>query len=316
MNPRSLKKSVSAAVGGAVLVTGLLVGAAFALAQDADDPEFTEESAAERGAGDDHISPFVDRAQLWDDNLSGVLGEIREQALGTVDEAVADGKLTEEQGKAIKERIEILAFGEEFPFSARDFRFGGRGEGFPFGSHDFFGTPPQGFEFDSDHFPFGFRPDGFDFGGDHLGFSLPEDLDLRDFDFMGELEEFAARLGTTVDQLREQFESGMTLGEILDDLGLDSATLAAEALEQAMARIDELVADGILSQERADTIKEMFERFKLGEGLPFGLRDFQFEFDFDIDGLRRFGDHGHGFGFFSDDGVFGEASVAEALLEV
>jgi hypothetical protein len=189
-------------------------------------------------------------------------------------------------------------------------------DGLPFEPRDFFGTVPEGLDFGSGNFPFGPRIEGFEFDGRLFDFG---DFDLGDFDLMGELEGLAERLGTTVEELREKFESGMSPDEILDALGIDRDTLVAETLEQAIVKIDELVADGVLSQDQADSIKGMLERLGSGEGFPFDLRDFDFdfrEFDFDMDGLHGHDGHGFDFDFFGGSGDAAESNAAEALLNI
>jgi hypothetical protein len=349
MNTKSLRTSVAAAMGGAVLVAGLLVGASFALAQDAEEPPRTaptEESVdgdtLERGFG-----ASKDRAQLWGDNLDelaeefgttledlktqiqggatleeiaaglginldDVLAQLRAEALAHIDQAVEDGTITREQGDAIKERVESFDPGEEFPFGSRGFR----------------GAPPEGFDLELD---------GFHFGEMH-GFGFPDgDLNgiLKDLDF--DFEELKALL-----------ESGMTLDEALESLDVDLDAMLTDARDQALAKIDELVAEEMLTQEMADSIKEMIEDIDLSEGLPFGIgrfgfgmdmEDFDFEGfdfgdfdiegfdfegfefkdfdlkDFDFDGFRGPRGHGHGFDFFGNDGSTGEVNADEAVID-
>jgi hypothetical protein len=339
MNMKSLRTSIAAAMGGAVLLAGLLVGASLALAQDSEEPSPTEESvdgdSLERCFG-----LFQDHAHIWGGNLDEfaeelgttleelrdqlkegatlediasdlginldeVLTKLREDALAAIDQEVADGNLTQEQGDAIKERIESFDPADGFRFGPRGFR----------------GAPPEGFDPEADGFPFGGMR-GFDF----LGGELDGILDGLDFDF---------------DELLGLLESGMTLDEALQSLDVDLDALLADALDQAVAKIDELVADGTLNEEMADSIKEMLEGVDLSEGLPFGigkfgfdmdLEDFDFgEFDFDFD-LEEFdfegfdfGDfdrfrgprgHGHGFDFFGDGDSTESPNAEDVLIDV
>ena len=305
MSVKSLRTGVAAAMGGAVLLACLIVGASIALADDADTdvPDATSGEAVERchdffrdrahmfGGSLEDIATELEttledlREQLADGatlediatkagiDLDAVLAELRDGALAAVDERVAAGTLTEEQGDAIKERIES--------FDPGTMRFGG---------HRFDGRMPEGFDFGR----------GF---GDLRG--LFGDLDL-DID---------------LSELRELLESGTSPEEALAELGIDLDTVIADAQASVLTHLDELVADGTLSQERADQIKEMIEGFDLSEGLPFDPRgfgfnfeDFDFEgfdfegFDFDGFGFDRFhGPHGHGF-FGGDDNTNAEGA--------
>ena len=186
MNKKSLRVSVAAAVGGAVLLAGLLVGVSFALAQDTEDSRATEESTDE-------------------------------------------GELHHRHG------------------------------------------------------------DGFDLFGDL-------DVDLG--------------------ELREQLESGASLDEALDGLGLDLEELAGQALEDALAHLDEMVAAGRMTQEHADSLEEMIEGLDFSEGLPFGIGGFRFDGEFPkfpMDGMHGPGGHGHG--FFEDRDCAPSPIGEETLLD-
>lgn len=326
MNTKSLRTSIAAAMGGAVLVTGLLVGASFALAQDADEPEVTEETEAnidedsEKKFGlfsgrthmwggdiDDLLSDFgltMDelRNQIADGatleeiaaeagiDLAGVLGRLRADVLASIDDSVAAGDLTQQQGDAIKEKIESFDLEEGLQFRPRDG----------------FGIMPKDMELDGRGF--GFEGRGFGGLGDMGGLFGDLDIDL--------------------DELREQLESGASIDEALDAMGIDLEELAAEALEDSLAHLDEMVADGVVTQEQADSIRETLESIDLSEGLPFGiggfrfggaLPDFDFEgFDFgefDFDGFGAPHGPGHGFGFFDHGAVPDDANAEEALVD-
>jgi polyhydroxyalkanoate synthesis regulator phasin len=308
MNKNTVRTSFAAAMGGAVLLAGLLVGASIALADDADTtvPETTTEGDAVERCHDF----FRDRAQMFGGNLEEladelgstldelrnqltegstlgdiaadagidldeILAELREEALAAVDEKVSSGDLTQEEGDRIKERIESFEPGE-FSF----------GDGFR-------GHLPEGF-----HFGRGF--------GDFRGFFGDLDLDID------------------LSELREALESGLSLDEALENAGIDLDSAIADAQASALAHLDELVADGTITQDRADQLKEMIESFEPGDGLPFGERGFRFDFggfdfegfDFDFEGFPfdRFDGHrGHGFfGGGPDDG----ANAEGALLDV
>ena len=273
MKMKSLRTGVAAAMGGAVLMAGLLVGASLALADETDEPDTPQEEtrgelggfmgdrfhkmaggledlAAELGLPLEEI-----REQLHDGatleeiaeglgvDLDQVFTDLRASALAEIDQRVADGDLTEEQGDSIKERIESFEPGEG-PFGTRPNR----------GMHAFRG-------------------------------------------FLGDLD-------IDLDSLRESIKSGMTLDDALEDLGLDVDALLSDAVENATAHIDELVAEGRITQERADEMKERLESFELGEGFPLGSRGFG------DDGFRS--PRGHGF----FDGPPDEANAEGALRDV
>lgn len=295
MNAKRMRTSIAAAMGGAVLLAGLLVGASFALAQETDEPEITVDGdSPDRG-----FHSFRDDVRLWRGNLDGIaeemgttleelrdqlaegatlediaaaagidldaiLEQLRQASLAAIDQQVEEGNLTQERADAIKERIES--------FDATD--------GFPSGFHGFRGGLPEDFD-RADH-PFD-RRRGFGAGGGFLG-DLDLDVDLA--------------------ELGDLLKSGLNLEEALDSMGLDLDTLVADASDAALTHLDELVADGTMTQEQADRIKEMMESIDLTNGFPFGLHDLHFDFGFDMENFDMDRFRGHGgdrFGFFGDD---------------
>lgn len=280
MSVKTLRTSVAAAMGGAVLLAGLVVGASIALADDPEpleEPVVTTESEPveergrqleqrfhmfrgqlgeivdELGIDLDQIRQQIADGATLDEIIAGAgidldefLNDARDKLLDSIDERVTAGDMTEDQADAIKERLESFDLGEF------NFDLGRR-----------FGDIP--------------RLGGF-FG------DLVPDVDLS--------------------ELRDRIESGMTLDEALAEFGVDVEGMLEEARDSALSHIDEMVTDGTIAQERADQLKERIEGFDLGEGFPFGPRGFHFEFDcdrfedFDLDSFR--GQHRHGRGFFSD----------------
>ncbi len=257
MNTKRLRTGVAAAMGGAVLVTGLLVGSSLALADDTDQADTTtqEESRAERdgfmkdrfhrmagGLADlaDELGLSLEdvREQLQDGktleeiaagvgiDIDEVFTSLRESALAEVDEHLAAGDITQEQADAIKERIESFEPGER---------------------------------------PFGPRP--------HRGM-----VDVRGF--LGDLD-------IDLDGLGDLIASGMTMEEALESLGVDVEAMLSDIIETATAHIDELVNEGRITQEQADEMRERLEDFELGGGFPMGRRGF------DSEGFRS--PRGHGF---------------------
>ncbi len=275
MSIKSLRTSGAAAMGGAVLLAGLVVGASIALADDTNEPRVVTEGETldecgrhlrenfhllrgqldeiveelgldldqirEQIAEGDTLAEIAEGAGI---DLDSLLNEARNKALEHIDDRVAAGDMTEEQADAIRERIE---------------------------------------DFDPNEFNFDFKSRAMPRLGGLFGDLLP-DIDLS--------------------ELRDKLESGVALDEALEELDVDVEGLLEQVRAAALSHIDELVTDGIITQERADELKEMIEDFELGEGLPFGPRGFHFEFDgdrfggFDFDGFR--GPHRHGRGFFGD----------------
>lgn len=273
MNKNTLRTGVAAAMGGAVLVAGLLVGVSFAVADEGDEPEATvEDKSADRCRGhlrglvgeiadelgvdlDEIKSQLRDGATLedlvddLDIDLDGVVESAKDRVLAELEERVSAGDLSEERADGIRERIESFDL-DELP------------------------SPREGLE----RLRRGF--------GDMRGFGH--------FDFDWEIDP---------GELREKLESGLSLDEALGDLGVDLEEMLEDARAAAVDRIDDLVEEGVISQERADQLKEMITSFEMGEGFPFGPHGFHFDFDgFDFDFERFRGPHGHhrGFGFFGD----------------
>jgi hypothetical protein len=62
-------------------------------------------------------------------------------------------------------------------------------------------------------------------------------------------------LGVSRQELREAMKSGQTLTQYATSLGKDPQTLVDALTNAANTKLDELVADGTITQERADTVK-------------------------------------------------------------
>ena len=63
------------------------------------------------------------------------------------------------------------------------------------------------------------------------------------------------QLGVTKDDLKAALKGGQTISQYATSLGKDPAAIAAALTTQANTKIDQLVTDGKIKQERADTIK-------------------------------------------------------------
>ena len=311
MNKKRLRTSIAAAMGGALLLAGLLVGASLALAQESDEPEVTEEDTngdslnrafgyvqdlldeeTESAAGEAAEEELARIAEQLQDDLAPLIDQIRELAYTAIDEAAESGALTEEQAERARDRVEGFAVPEAFPFLKRGFRFVMPPDFECFGFH----FDPDGLE-SSEDCPEFELPEGFPFGTDGFEFGpLPDDFEFRfgPLERFGErIEDFVEGLDIDLDELRELMESGMTLDEALQELGTDLESLAADAREQAMAQIDQMVEEGDLTEEQATRIKELLESIDLGN-FPFGLH----RFDIDLGEGPGFGGWGQGHGFF------------------
>jgi hypothetical protein len=313
MNIKNLRTGMAAAMGGAVLLAGLMVGASLAFAQESEEPE--------DAAGASAIEEIT--ADLLND-IDPLVDQIKDRVLLALDEAAAAEIMTEEQAKALKEGIEGFELPDEFPLPMH--RFG----------------LDEGLNLDGDCFRFRFGPEGAEADGDCPDFKLPEgfpfgpeglEFEGRPFGFFGdEFDGFLEDLDVDLDGLLERLGSGMNLEESLADLDIDLELLLSDARIDATKELDKLVEDGKITQERADSIKEMLEGIDLSEGLPFGLRDFEFDFgdfniegfdfenfdfgEFDFDGFHGPRGHGHSFDFFGNDGSTGEVNADEVVFDV
>ena len=266
MEMKHLRTSLAAAMGGALLIAGLLLGTSLAIAEESDEPEVTEDGTSgdsltrvfgfvqdliEPEPGQDVADDLARIAEELEDDLGPLLDQIRELANAAIDEAVEFGALTEEQAERARDRVEGFALPGRFPFLERGFRL--CPEGLEFGPMPKWFELPKDFEL-PENFPFG--PDGPDFGplpeGFHFHFGPLER-------FGEDLEGLIEDLDIELDELRELLESGMSLDDALQELGTDLESLLADAREQALARIDELVEEGDLTEEQADRIEEMLE---------------------------------------------------------
>lgn len=150
----------------------------------------------------------ADLGQSFIDRLAGKLGmssdeletTIKETQAEVVDDAVANGRLTEEQGAVLKERIE---------------------------SNDGVVRLLPG-------------PRG-------LGMHAFRQLDIN-------LATIASELGMTTDELRTELASGSTLSEVITAHGSTVDAVVTALVADAETELAEAVANGNLTQERADQI--------------------------------------------------------------
>lgn len=148
----------------------------------------------------------LDVVRALDVERAGALDALRKAWKERIDDAVEEGRLTEEQGEALKERIDSRAL---LPALAR-----------------------------LGHRSFGLRGHrGFGFGRFRL------------------LETAAHALGLSPGELRERLRDGKTLADIARERGVSVDALVDALVEEATAAIDDAVARGRLSEERAEQAK-------------------------------------------------------------
>jgi len=87
----------------------------------------------------------------------------------------------------------------------------------------------------------------------------------------------AKALGLTTDELYAELNSGKTLAALAEEKGLDRAALVAELESAHQAGLAQAVADGVLTQEQADTmLSHMAGRYEwmldnMGTGAGYGM---------------------------------------------
>jgi hypothetical protein len=110
-------------------------------------------------------------------------------------------------------------------------------------------------------------PGGFGFGGRHRG---PGGLHF----FAGH-DALADALDISEDDLHEKLRDGKTIAEIAQESGKSVDSIVDALVQSANEHIDEAVADGHLTEERANDLKadlqERITRFVNGEA-PFGMK--------------------------------------------
>jgi len=101
-------------------------------------------------------------------------------------------------------------------------------------------------------------------GGGH-GFGLGD----------AELEAAAKVLGMTTDEVQSALQSGKTLQDLADEAGVDiadvQAAIQAVHVTEMRDRIAQAVADGTMTQEKADWLLEGLDKGFIGGGDDFGL---------------------------------------------
>ena len=203
MRKLTSKKVLAATVAGLAVAGG---GAAIAASQtDSGASSFLDSVAEHLG-----ISP-----QELEDATKAA-------ALDQVDQALEDGRITEEQAEELRSRIESGDFSRLF------------GPGF-------------------------LGPGPFELRGDGGPGDAPGPGEHHFFPFGGKLSGAAEYLGLTEDELREQLLAGKSLAEIAEAAGKSVDGLKQAILDVAKAALDEAVAGELLTQEQADSIYERLQ---------------------------------------------------------
>jgi polyhydroxyalkanoate synthesis regulator phasin len=193
----------TAAAGLAAVLGG---GAALAASGSSDSPS-------------DFIGDVAQRLGISKDKLENAIDDA---TIARIDAAVADGKLTKEQGEELKKRVRSGDGPVILPgFGGPDFRGPELGIGPP-------GIGPPGI---------GLREKGF-FGG---------------FDLMQKAADY---LGVDLADLRKELSDGKSLADVAKDKGKSVDGLEQTLRDAIRADADKAVEDGKLTKEQADRIVE------------------------------------------------------------
>ena len=198
-----------------------------------EDSDATPSDAPKDALHDDYLSTLAENLGISQDELEAAL---KQTALDMVDQAVANGNLTEEQAAEIRDRIES---GEAPPF------FFGFGRGF------------------------------------HHGFEHGVGAGAK-------LDEIAGFLGVEVADITSALQDNQSLAQIAEANGKTAGELAAFLLEQVTQKVNDAVANGDMTQERADEIlanaPDKIDELINREGLPGPHRGGPGRFPFAPDG--------------------------------
>lgn len=188
-----------------VILSGALAGVAFAEDDQQDSGPWTT-------LKEEFLSKLAGKLGIGEDILQEAIVSTEKEM---VDEAVQQGRLSQERGDALKERIDenqgLALFGH---------RGLGRGHGLKMGI-----------------------------------------IDLSGF------------LGITTEQLRDELRTGKTLAQVAEEHGKTRDELKTYIHDQMKSRLDQAVADGRLTQQRADGIlASLDERLNdmIDGQMPFG----------------------------------------------
>ncbi|MGI9951853.1 hypothetical protein V3F56_05750 [Moorellaceae bacterium AZ2] len=92
---------------------------------------------------------------------------------------------------------------------------------------------------------------------------------------MGYLEDMASLLGITPQELREEFRNGKSLQQLAAEKGLTLDQIKEGLIEAARTRLDQEVAQGKITREKADQIIERLQQLDLTKFSPHGKGDWR-----------------------------------------
>lgn len=167
------------------------------------------------------LGRVADKLGIGEDELRSAMTEAEQEV---IDERVAEGKLTAEQGERLKERIE-----EKGLLGPRGGRLGGLAEG----------------EHVRDHLC------------DRVFDCIRERAHGRVRDHT--VEAAATVLGLEPEELLSELKDGKTMAEVAEEQGVTVDEFTAAMLPQVRQELDALVAEGKLTQEQADAVFERVE---------------------------------------------------------
>jgi polyhydroxyalkanoate synthesis regulator phasin len=216
-----MRRIVIAALAIMLVGTALIGGGiGLAVAQDEDTPI------------ESFLGRVADKLGIGEDELRSAMTEAEQDIL---DEQVAEGKLTAEQGDALKERIE-----EKGLLGPRD-RFGIRDR---------------------------FCEHVFDCIRKRVCNGASDCVDGRVRDHT--VEAAATVLGLELEELVDELKDGKTLAEVAEEQGMAVDELTAAMLPEVRQELDALVAEGKLTQEQADAnfehVEENIDRIVNAQG--------------------------------------------------
>ena len=256
MNMKSFRTGVAASVGGAVLLGGLLVGASIARADNSTGSTQTTPNHI----SDSRTGEFAHFHGIGVHGIGAAIDELANELGLSVDELrqkLGDGATLQELADAagvdvdtvianVKDRLEAtlddeVTAGHLSQEQADAIK--AKIDSLDLGNLSLSGLRGQ-------------LRDGASRGLPFLG---------RHGDWLGDLN-----LGIDLDQLRAKLDSGLSLKEALTELGVDVDSVVAQMKQSALDKIDQMVKDGTITQDRADELKQMVETFDLGDRLPLG----------------------------------------------
>lgn len=229
--------------------------------------------------GDNFWTLLAAKLGVSADDLKKKAVETRQEM---IDQAVKDGRITQAQGDALKQRItsnNIIA-PIPLPRAAQ-------------GNQNQNGQPPFG--------PFGQRKGN---GRVMPGMGLGKGMMGGGIEL---LEAVAKVLKLEPQALLQQMATGKTLAEIAKAQGVDEAAVKKAIIDTATARIDQLLAYGLISQVRAEQFKARLTPDSIDLSRPLW---FQFRMNKNAPGTSQEipGFNGETFGAEFDDGeAFGES---------